>query len=477
MIEIEEERVYVFLAGLDDTYDSIRGEILRTDPLPSTEVVFSTLRREEQRCNTMLSLGDVSEVAMVAKRYAQSPLSQQNSTMTVLGKCSYCGINKHLIESCFKKNGYPNWWNEHKERLRSRGKGKVALCASSPQLVEITVPAPDSVVGSTPHSIVCSAFVQESGNQGKALVATNSARDNGWILDSGATNHMTFDSSLLRDHCLPNCSTIVNANGVSYPVTGAGRVDLTQSLFLEHILLIPNLSNNLLSVPQVTSQLKCLVLIYPNFCLLQDINIGEIIGRGTKREGLYYVDDVCTSLTMSSKGSISSNKKDQIWLWHRRLGHVSLGYLAYLFPSLFSECTPSDFHCQTCILAKSHRVSYPLSPNKKSTPFSLVHSDVWGPSPTTTTSGFRWFVIFVDDCTRMTWLYLMKQKSEVAGLFQNFHKMIRTQFFGNLQVIRSDNGGEFVNKFLKGYFKEHGILHETTCVDTPQQNGVAERKK
>ena len=75
----------------------------------------------------------------------------------------------------------------------------------------------------------------------------------------------------------------------------------------------------------------------------------------------------------------------------------------------------------------------------------------------------------------MTWLYLLKNKSEVAKRFLNFHNMIKTQFSATLQVFRLDNGGEFVNKYLQGYFKEHGI-HETTCVNTPQQNGVAKRK-
>ena len=112
---------------------------------------------------------------------------------------------------------------------------------------------------------------------------------------------MTFDASILRDHCLYKCSSISNANGVSYPVTRARRVDLTSSLLLEHTLLIPALSNNLLSALQVTSQLNCSVLIYPNFCLLQDISSGEIIGRGTKRRGLYYVDDVCASRSITPR--------------------------------------------------------------------------------------------------------------------------------------------------------------------------------
>ena len=194
----------------------------------------------------------------------------------------------------------------------------------------------------------------------------------------------------------------------------------------------------------------------------------------TKRRGLYYIDDVCASRSLSAQGS--RIKEDQIWLWHRRLGHVSFGYLTHLFPDLYSKCKPLDFQWETSILAKSHRVPYLPSFSRKFVPFSLVHSDVWGPAPIVTTSRFRWFVIFVDDCTRITWIYLLKNNSEVAERFLTFHNMIKTQFSATLQVFRSDNGGEFVNKYLQGYFKEHGILHVTTCVDTPQQNGVAERK-
>ena len=62
--------------------------------------------------------------------------------------------------------------------------------------------------------------------------------------------------------------------------------------------------------------------------------------------------------------------------------------------------------------------------NKNTIPFALVHYDVWGPFPILIGSGVRWFVIFVDNCTHMTWLYLMKHKDEVLHVFQSFHVMI-----------------------------------------------------
>ena len=107
---------------------------------------------------------------------------------------------------------------------------------------------------------------------------------------------------------------------------------------------------------------------------------------------------------------LGDSRIEQIWLWHRQLDHPSFGYLKHLLPSLFSDFSISDFQCETCILAKSHQTIYPLHKNKSDVPFSLIHFDVWGPSPKSTLSSYRWFVLFVNDCTRMTWLYLLKKK-------------------------------------------------------------------
>ena len=152
--EIEEECVYLFLAGPDDIYDSITGEILHTDPLPNTENVFSTLRREEKRRNTMLNQGDISQVAMAAKKFVPSSFSQHSSSITVGGWCSHCGSDKHLVDSCFNKNGYPEWWHGHKEQLKARSKGKVSLCTSTPSSVLVADPI------KTSHSVVDSTLLQ-----------------------------------------------------------------------------------------------------------------------------------------------------------------------------------------------------------------------------------------------------------------------------------------------------------------------------
>ncbi|RVW74747.1 Retrovirus-related Pol polyprotein from transposon RE1 [Vitis vinifera] len=81
-----------------------------------------------------------------------------------------------------------------------------------------------------------------------------------------------------------------------------------------------------------------------------------------------------------------------------------------------------------------------------------------------------------NDSNKMTWLCLMKTKDEVNLLFKKFHKVIETQYNAKVRVLRSDNGGEYQSSDLQKYLGGHGIIHQTTCSNTPQQNGVAERK-
>lgn len=163
-------------------------------------------------------------------------------------------------------------------------------------------------------------------------------------------------------------------------------------------------------------------------------------------------------------------------LWHYRLGHPNFLYLSKMFPSLFINKNPNSFCCEICQFAKHTRNSYSRLTYKPSKPFSLIHSDVWGPSHVNTLTGKRWFISFIDDHTRLTWVFLMKNKSEVSEIFQNFHSMIQTQFQTRIQILKTDNAKDFFNSVLGPYLIQQGIIHLSSCVDTPQQNGVAERK-
>ena len=145
----------------------------------------------------------------------------------------------------------------------------------------------------------------------------------------------------------------------------------------------------------------------------------RIIGRGTERQGLYYVDEIAQQGGTAMLAHGSANR--EAWLWHRRLGHPSSGYFKLLFPK-FSHF--KDITCESCVLAKSHRQSFRSRDTRVKTIFSLVHADVWGPAPIIGDHGFKYFLLFVDDCTRLTWVYFLNHKSEVFEKFTHFFTLI-----------------------------------------------------
>lgn len=105
----------------------------------------------------------------------------------------------------------------------------------------------------------------------------------------------------------------------------------------------------------------------------------------------------------------------------------------------------------------------------------VIHLDVQGPSQVVFVSSCRWFVTFIDCYRRTTWVYLMHNKNEVFSYFKRFYNMISIQLMLKLRSQR-DNSIEYMNGVLQGYMLEHVILHQTSCVNTPNQNVVVEQK-
>ena len=101
---------------------------------------------------------------------------------------------------------------------------------------------------------------------------------------------------------------------------------------------------------------------------------------------------------------------------------------------------------------------------------------MWGPCPVLSPTGFKYFVTFVDDFASVTWLYLMKSHSELFSHFSTFCSEIQTQSHVPVQTLRSDNAKEYLSEPFRSFILQREILHQTSCIDTPSQNEVAERK-
>ena len=183
--------------------------------------------------------------------------------------------------------------------------------------------------------------------------------------------------------------------------------------------------------------------------------MGKTIGNAKVCFGLIFkvTDYIERQLqpTIGEKVSLSVfnyNKNNDVMLWHYRLGHPSFLYLKKIFPSLFTKSL-NGFHCEICQLSKHVCKPYFIQPYKPSHSFSMIHSDVWGPSKIKNITRTRWFMSFIYDHSRISWIFLMKEKLEVGQIFKQIYNMIQTQFHAKIQVLKTNNARDYFNSILR----------------------------
>ena len=299
-----------------------------------------------------------------------------------------------------------------------------------------------------------------------------------WILDFRATDHMTGREKLFSSYTpSPRNHRVKFVDGSYTVIAGIGTIEIGPMISLKEVLHVPNVSYNLISIRKITKELNCLVKFSPTDCVFQDRISGRTIGNAKEFNGLYRFEKnfIVNGQAHTTVCNPSLSGEDQIILLHCRLGHPSFLYLKHLFPSLFKK--NDSFQCKVCQLAKHKRVSYPSHLYRASKPFALIHNDIWGPSCVRSLTNERWHITFTDDHTQVCWIYLLKDKSETEQDYKNFHSLIKTQYNEDVNVFRTDNGTEYVNSVLDEFLIKHGIIHQSSCVNTPQQNGISERKK
>ena len=191
--------------------------------------------------------------------------------------------------------------------------------------------------------------------------------------------------------------------------------------------------------------------------------------RGTVKDGLYL-------LSQAHQPEVNLGEKTNLNIWHRRLGHPNLRTLQNIISQygLPTSSINKSLSCDACMSSKSHRLSYSNSLHQTSKPLEVIHSDLWGPSPVTSHLGNRYYVSFIDDYTKYTWLYPLKLKSDVLQVFIHFQKRIEINLNHKIVISQSDWGGEF--QALTKHLKEQGISRRISCPHTPAQNGTVERK-
>ncbi|KAJ3691459.1 hypothetical protein LUZ61_020623 [Rhynchospora tenuis] len=187
----------------------------------------------------------------------------------------------------------------------------------------------------------------------------------------------------------------------------------------------------------------------------------------------------------ASKVKVEGQRKacvvDKAWLWHLRFGHLNFGGLKDLSKKSVVKGLPQIDHCdkfcEGCVFGKHPRSSFPKEASYRAKkPLELIHTDICGPITPNSLGKHRYFNTFVDDFSRRTWVYFLKEKFEAFVVFKKFKVLVEKLNGNYIKALRSDRGGEYISKKFEYFCEKHDIRRFLTASYSPQQNGVAERK-
>ena len=202
---------------------------------------------------------------------------------------------------------------------------------------------------------------------------------------------------------------------------------------------------------------------------MKDEERGKPLLRGTVKDGLYL-------LSQAHPLEMNIGKRTSLNHWHHQLGHPNMRILHKVISTYGLHILSRNKIelCDACLSSKSHHLPNSKSPHQTSKPLEVIHSDLWGPSPVISHTTNKYYVLFVDDFTRYTWLYPIKLKSNVFQAFIDFQHLIERQFNQKIINFQSNCGREF--QALSKQLTEHDIFYCISCSHTPAQNGTIERK-
>jgi hypothetical protein len=245
-----------------------------------------------------------------------------------------------------------------------------------------------------------------------------------------------------------------------------------QSLQLNNVLHVPSAKLNLCSVHKISRDNNVFFEYHPYCFFIKDRATRNTILEGRCVRDLYPIK----TMQRPHNKLIAGMMKPSMELWHNRLGHPSFNTVDYVVKNNelpFVQETSSGLVCDACQKAKSHQLLYKRSDSTSSHPLELVFSDVWG-RVVESVGRYKYYVSFIDDFSKFTWIYLIRKKSDVFQAFQSFKTHVERQFERRILVVQTDWGGEYEK--LNPFLKQIGIAHHVSCPHAHQQNGSVERK-
>jgi transposase InsO family protein len=386
-------------------------------------------------------------------------------------ECFYCHKKGHLKADCRKRKA---------DMKRDGGDNARAVVALSAGVEEEKKPT-------------STAYQLKTGVGSGYTDFDTSHPHNYWLIDSGATCHITgYKEMLHRTRLLEQPRTITYGNNEKTTTDTVGDVVLKKShsanlrLVLTDVLYSPHNAFNLLSVSAATKQ-GVQFEFYEDHCYALKNNC-VVLSAVKTDNGLYKLASPPIypaiprppRLTEATYLTAAEEKDPQ--LWHQRLGHIGYSSMQKLIdqqmvnglPITAEDVEKAKETCDTCHRNKLTRLPFKSSETQTSAPLELVHMDLCGPLPPSLGKA-RYIATFLDDYSAYSVVKLLRYKSDVYQAVTEVFALLENKIDKKVKAVRTDNGGEYTSALLASYYKKKGIDPQTTMPYTPQQNGKAER--
>lgn len=466
----EEDITLALLSGLPSEYDTIREVIIGQEQALERTNVLARLIQAEQRLANSSPAGSGTP-AFSAVQASNEAGRTSNKDIT----CYYCGKKGHYKRECHSK-----------QRDEARG---IRRSSTS----ETAAGARGGMSRALGHRPALMRIRHAAGAppSGAIACAANSAssQPTTWLVDSGASYHITPDVGQLHDvQQLQRPILITFGTGQQLAATFEGKALISgagqRPLELNNVLLIPDAAVNLFSVRAAAAR-GVAARFSASGCTLYAAD-GSVAAKAPLISGAYQLEGAVSSPTAFS-ATQSSKGEQAVQLWHRRLSHLSTGSLAHTarhglvrgmtiprstMATLREDSVPP---CVPCLTGKSHRLSFPTSETKATQPLELLHMDLMGPIKPSAPDGARYLATFLDDYSGFAIVQPIKTKDNVLEAAQRIIPWLQNQSGYNLKAVRTDNGGEYISKAFNAWLESKAATHQLTAPYTPQQNGKAER--
>lgn len=312
--------------------------------------------------------------------------------------------------------------------------------------------------------------------------------DSNYYMDSGASRHMTNRSIDVQDIQSSDGTRIHGATGSkSTPTDGIGCIQMkgkNATVQYNDVLVAKNINNNLLSVSTIDKKGAWVLFGDGQVTVTCDRpeikRTDSVIATGTLlNNGLYAMDE---SVIPASIPALTVTQTMTLQQLHERMGHAGKHKLRSMVNSnllgdvKITDIDSVDVKCTECDLGKLKRTKFNKQKGVVTTEVGeVVHSDVCGPINPATMAGTQYFVSFIDDFSRYSWVYFMKHKSEVFSKFRLFEAELELHHQKKVKTLHSDGGGEYLSNVFKLHLESRGIHHKFSPPYTPQTKGIAER--